>query len=171
MLNKRIAYQYDITLCGKIFSKQRTRFGYQLKPVIDMKGYQRVGLIEGQKQKKYRVHRLVALKYILNNRNAPTVNHKNGIKTDNRINNLEWMTHKENTLHSFHVLKRQCGKEENSNTGKKVYQYNKKMEFISEFSTFSQASQKTGISVSSISNVVCGKSKSGGGFYWATNKI
>ncbi len=59
-------------------------------------GYRSISI----KGKQFIVHRLIATTFIPNPKNKPEVNHKNGIKTDNRIENLEWVTHEENHIHA-----------------------------------------------------------------------
>jgi len=77
-----------------------------LKQLVDKSGYCRVGLHDGNKFKLRVVHRLVAKAFIPNPENKPQVNHINGNPNDNRMENLEWCTAKENIKHSFDVLKR-----------------------------------------------------------------
>lgn len=67
--------------------------------LTDMKGYLRVKLCG----KPYLVHRLVALTFIRNPENKPHINHKNGVKTDNWVENLEWVTISENIKHAFRL--------------------------------------------------------------------
>lgn len=83
---------YIITRDGRVINKHN---GHISKPQKNGKGYLRVNIGHTLKF----VHRLVAEKYIPNPQNKPQVNHKNCDKTDNRVENLEWVTNQENRNH------------------------------------------------------------------------
>ena len=86
--------QYLVSNMGKIKSRSRYKpeIYVELKGWKDKRGYIKVDL----SGKNYLVHRLVAEHFIKNPLNKETVNHKNEVKDDNRVENLEWMTNKEN---------------------------------------------------------------------------
>lgn len=73
-------------------------------PVFGNAGYQQIILYKGNVGKMLQVHRIVASAFIPNPDRLPTVNHKNGIKTDNRAENLEWCSYSDNNLHAINVL-------------------------------------------------------------------
>ena len=101
--------KYSITETGNIYSHPRKGsdgrviHGCWLKPAYDKDGYKRVSLSNGGRnnQKNLRVCRLVALTYLPIDPSRPFVNHINGIKTDDSIENLEWVSAKENTQHAW----------------------------------------------------------------------
>lgn len=70
------------------------------KPSIDRYGYYRIDLWKAQKASYITIHRLVAEAFIPNPENKKAVNHINCIKTDNRVENLEWCTNQENSNHA-----------------------------------------------------------------------
>ena len=84
---------YEITRDGQVINKTN---GHILKPQPNGKGYLRVSI---SKQLKF-VHRLVAEKYIPNPENLPQVNHIDGNKLNNSVENLEWVSNQENRNHA-----------------------------------------------------------------------
>lgn len=97
---------YKITITGVVKSlpkKHGRSEEFILKQKKDV-GYWRVALHKSGVIKYLLVHRLIALHFIPNPKNKPQINHKNGVRDDNRLENLEWCTTSENGLHSYRVL-------------------------------------------------------------------
>lgn len=81
-------------------SSKRVSKGKYLKQSLNGRGYFQVGLSNG-KSRSVVVHRLVATAFLCKSSKSDTVNHKDGIKTNNNINNLEWCTYGENNRHAI----------------------------------------------------------------------
>ena len=102
---------YEVSSLGRVRSLDRVVVDYRgieksvggkiLKPGVTNKGYYIVSLNSVDKRHTLTVHRLVANAFVPNLDNKPQVNHINGIKTDNRICNLEWLTNEENMKHAI----------------------------------------------------------------------
>jgi hypothetical protein len=107
--------------------------------------------------KKYALHRLIAQTFIPNLENKPFVNHIDGNKTNNAVNNLEWVTCAENNLHNHKIGLIKCFK-------RKVGQYDLEMNEINRFESIKETSYKTQISLSCIKDVLTGKQKKSKGF-------
>lgn len=90
--------QYEVSKDGKVRNKET---GEEKSLRYDRYGYLRVTLYPSGKT--YTVHRLVAMTFLKNSRNLPAVNHKDGNKENNHVNNLEWCTNKHNTQHAMQL--------------------------------------------------------------------
>jgi len=88
---------YQISNFGNIKS---CKFGKErIMSQINNKGYKGILLCK----KYFQVHRLVALHFLINKENKPIINHKNGVKSDNNVDNLEWCTASENASHAYKI--------------------------------------------------------------------
>lgn len=97
---KGYKYLYSINRKGEIYSYHSNKL---MKLMKDKDGYLKVNLSKNGKSRKYIVHRLVAQTFLENPNKFPQVNHKNGIKDDNRVENLEWCTVSSNHKHAFKI--------------------------------------------------------------------
>ena len=79
---------------GEVYSTKGKIVPYKLKPKTDKDGYQIVALTKDKKKKSIGIHRLIAMTYLPNKMNLPEVNHKDGNKSNNNVDNLEWCTTK-----------------------------------------------------------------------------
>ena len=128
------------------------------------KGYYRVELRKKGKRFYLLVHRLVAENFIPNFDNKLQVNHINGNRFDNRVENLEWCTQSYNIKHAYEsgLMKPKYGKDNGWHT--EVLQYDLDGNFIKEWESISEAKKRLGIN--NITYACNGKYKHAGGYIW-----
>lgn len=133
---------YAITSCGKVWSYRRKKF---LSPSL-RSGYYSVTLSKDNQKKNFNIHNLVANTYIPNPNGYDTIDHIDGDRTHNYINNLQWMTNS-NNVKKANSKRIQC------------------METGEEFESITIAAKHCGVSTASISQALKNNWKSGG-FHW-----
>lgn len=179
---------YQISNMGRVKSLLKvTKFGNRLKvneemilkPALGKRGYYVVSLNHNGKSKTFTIHRLIAEAFIPNPQNKEFIDHINTIKTDNRIENLRWVTSKENSnniltlQHSSESTSKKwkegCYNNRNNIHYRKVQQFDKEGNLIATYDSIIEASEITGVERSSISAVCLGtnpKRHSAGGYIW-----
>lgn len=184
---------YQISNLGRIKSVER-KVKYQngfrnvkekiKKTFVGKQGYARVELSKDGINKKYNVHRLVAEvfvnKYEKENyyKKNLEVNHINGIKTDNRAKNLEWVTRSENELHAYKMnLAKNTEKQRNAvrlwckeNKNKPIIQLSLEEKFIKEWQSAIEVEKQLGINRKNISQCITKRNKTAGGYKWITKE-
>lgn len=114
---------YIVSSDGKVYSTNNTGPSWYHKEISQRKnadGYMQVTVGKTGNRTQYRVHRMVAEAFIPNPDNLPEVNHKNFIRDDNRVENLEWSTHVDNVNHSVSVGNYSHYGEDNPNFGNTI---------------------------------------------------
>ena len=131
---------YQISNLGNVKSfitlkQNKKENGQILKPYKITKGYFAVSLFK----KDYRIHQLVAKHFIPNPNNLPQVNHIDGDKSNNKVENLEWVTNRENVTHFFKSGQMSCIQKTPSNKFHTKIYHNKKQVYLGTFSTVEEA--------------------------------
>ncbi|MDD3172463.1 MAG: NUMOD4 domain-containing protein [Herbinix sp.] len=141
--------------------------GTLMKQQTDKYGYKRIDFKIDGKHYNLKVHRLVAMAFLPNPENKLTVNHKNGDKCSNSVDNLEWATQSEQNYHAYKTGLRKQHKQ-----SKPVLQVDKQTEeVIAEYPSIAEAERQMNVSSGSIADCLNGRQKTCRGFYWSFKKV
>jgi predicted XRE-type DNA-binding protein len=150
---------YQISNLGNVKSLGNNKFRKEkiLKNGKTNCGYKTVCLSRNSTYKTYTIHRLIALHFIENKMNKRTVNHINGIKIDNRVENLEWNTTSENTKHAYDNGLIKVSKAENHVNAKLSNKQVLQIRLIGRNLKQKQIAEIYGITQTNVSNVLNNK--------------
>lgn len=150
--------KYKISNYGRVYSLITNKF---LKPCKTAQNYLAICIKIHNRKRTIKIHRLVAIHFISNPYNKPVVNHLDENNNNNRVDNLEWATYKENTIYSSKKMKKK----------KKVckygfYQFDKNGNYINVWENPEQASKFLKYDSSGIRRAAKGILKSAAGYFW-----
>ena len=148
-------------------SQRKHKLPYTIAYMTDKDGYKKVPLYKDKKVKNFFVHRLVATAFIPNPENKSQVNHKDGAKDNNNVDNLEWVTQSENRRHCLEHLNPHL---RNNKLSKVVYQFDLSGKLIAIYPSTKEAHRVTGIPQGSIAKVARGEGFTCHGFIWKYEK-
>lgn len=170
---------YQISNLGRVKSLDRISKGRKYKSKIlsiqkNKNGYQTITLYDCSNYKGFTIHRLVALSFIPNPQNKKCVNHKDGNKENNKVTNLEWVTHSENMKHAFDKGLNFVTKENHITNVKNSIETNRKpvlrtggSKKEAKYRSIAEASRHNKVNQSDITQVCKRKKKSAGGYCWS----
>lgn len=153
---------YMVDENGNVFSKRRNKI---LSPKINRDGYLRIQIWNKNKCEFVGIHRLIAETFIPNPENKPFINHKNGDKQNNRVENLEWCTQKENIQHSLKMGLSKPSPRNWKRLSKPVDQFDLNGNYIKTFPSQIEVERQLGISHTNIS-YACRHNGRAGQFKW-----
>lgn len=154
---------YAVDREGNVYSLRKNK---RLTPKKNWDGYLRIQLWDHRHCEYVSIHRLVAQAFIPNPKNKPFINHKNGIKSDNRVENLEWCTQKENIQHAHKTgLSKKCPKNWKV-LSKPIEQWTVDGKYIKTFPSQMEIERELGIPHTNISACCKGKMKTAGHYVW-----
>lgn len=154
---------YSITIDGQVINNKTKK---KLKPFVN-NGYYRINLYDSENSRKtLYLHRLIAETYIPNPNNKPEVNHIDGNKLNNSIDNLEWVDRIENSKHSYKYGLQKARRSKNNERHKSVLQIDLNGRLIKKWDCVMDIERELNLSSGGISNCCLGKNKTSYGFIW-----
>lgn len=146
---------YQVSTWGRVYNILANKM---VHTEVTKKGYLRVDLFKNGARKHHKVHRLVAEAFIPNPAKKPQVNHINGVKTDNFVENLEWCTNRENVVHAY--------KNGLNKAAKTIVQFDLEGNFIKRWINTGEITRELGIGKTTILAACKRKNHAAKGYLW-----